>query len=106
MDWSYLSKFVLGIIRGGLFWYILIKNGYRYDSNCYSVFSYKFAILTLIALLFFYTTFLLHLHSPYTDQMVDLDTCHISLFLKSLCSSCKVENHCSGITSTLMRPES
>ena len=33
MDWIYLSKFVFGTIRGGIF--------YRYGLSCYSTFSYK-----------------------------------------------------------------
>ena len=83
----------------------MIKNGYRYGSNCYSAFFYKFPIHSLIASFFFYTPFLLHLHPPRTDQMVGVNTCPISTLLKSSCSSCKAENHCSGITSTLMRWE-
>ena len=59
MDWGYLNKFVLGTIREGLFYYILIKNGYKSDSNYYSVFSYKFLIPSTIAS-FFYTLFLFH----------------------------------------------
>ena len=35
-----------------------------------------------------------------------LETCPISIFLKSSGSSCKAENHCSGIISTLMQLES
>ena len=38
-DWIYLSKFVLGTIRGGQFLYISIENGYRYNFDCYSAFS-------------------------------------------------------------------
>ena len=44
MDWSYLSKFVLDTVRGGMFSYILIENYYKYGSNCYSAFSYIFLI--------------------------------------------------------------
>ena len=44
MDWSYLSKFVLGTIWWGMFSYILVENGYKHGSNCYSAFSYKFLI--------------------------------------------------------------
>ena len=43
-NWSYLSKLVLGVIRVGMFLYILIENGYIYGLNCYSTFSYKFPI--------------------------------------------------------------
>ena len=106
MDRNYLSKFILGTIRGGMFWYILIENDYRYGSNYYNVFSYKFPISLTIASFFFYTSFLFHPYPPHASQMVGVDTCPISTFLKSLGSSYKAENHCSGITSTLMRPES
>ena len=50
MDWGYLNKFVLGTIRGGLFFYILIKNGYKSDSNYYNA--------------FFYTLFFFHPYPP------------------------------------------
>ena len=105
MSWSYLSKFVLGTIRGSLFQYILIENCYKYGSSCYSAFSYKFPISSLIAS-FFYTLFCFHLHPPRAGQMVHLDTCPIRPFLKSLGSSYKARSHCSDITSTLMQSES
>ena len=41
-DWSYLNKLVLGVIRGDMFPYILIKDGYTYGSNYYRAFPYKF----------------------------------------------------------------
>ena len=44
MDWSYLSKFVLDTVRGGIFSYLLIENDYEHGSNYYSAFSYKFLI--------------------------------------------------------------
>ena len=53
MDWIYLSKFILSTIQGSLFYDILIENGYRYGSSCYSAFSYKFPIPNLIASFFF-----------------------------------------------------
>ena len=37
---------------------------------------------------------------------VGVDTCLICTFHQSSCNSCKAETHCSGITSTLMQPES
>ena len=61
---------------------------------------------SLIALFPLYTLFPFHLYPSRADQMIGVNTCLISTFLKSLCSSCKVENYCSGITSTLMRQES
>ena len=50
------------------------------------------------------SSFILTLHVQ--ARWLVLDTCPISTFLKFLGSSCKAKNHCSGITSTLMRPES
>ena len=44
MDWSYLSKFILDTVRGGMFSYLLIENDYEHGSNYYSAFSYKFLI--------------------------------------------------------------
>ena len=106
MDWVYLNKFVLGSIRGGLFQYILIENSYRYGLNCYSAFSYKFPILILRVSIPFYTIFTSHLHPPHADQIIGVGSYPINTFLKSLGSSCKAGNHCSGITFSLMRPES
>ena len=61
---------------------------------------------SLIASFLFYTLFYFHLHPSRADQMVGLDTCPITTFLKSLGSSYKAESHYSGITSILMQPES
>ena len=105
-----LKKIVFGTVRGDQFIYIYI---YIYISsliidtilNCYSVFLLISWSLSLIASFSFYTLFSFHLYFPRADQIVGVDTCPISIFLKSLCSSCKAENHCSGITSTLMRSE-
>ena len=55
---------------------------------------------------FFYTFFSFHLYPSRAGPMVSLDTYPISSFLKSLGSSCKAENYCSGIISTLMQLES
>ena len=60
--------------------------------------------LSLIPSFFFYILFLFYLFPPRASQMVGVDTCPISTFLKSLCSRCKAENHCLGITSILIRP--
>ena len=61
--------------------------------------------LSLIASVFFYTLSTFRLNPPRAGQMVGVNTCLINTFLKSLRSSCKAENHCSGITSTLMQPK-
>ena len=55
---------------------------------------------------YFILSFPLHLCPPHVAQVVGLDPCHINIFMKSLGSSCKAENYCSSITSSLMRPES
>ena len=41
----YLSKFILGTIRGGQILYISIENGYRYNFDCYNAFSLNSPIL-------------------------------------------------------------
>ena len=72
--------------------------------DCYNVFLLV-SRSPLIDSFFFYTIFPFHLYPPRAGQIFGVDTCLISTFLKSLYSSCKVENHCSGIISTLMRLE-
>ena len=72
-------------------------------------FSVQLQILFLFVTVFlfpFYT--LLYFRSYFTRacQRVGVDTCPICTFHQSLCSSCKAETHCSGITSTLIRLES
>ena len=78
-----------------------------------SVLIYCFSVQLQILFLFvpvflfpFYT--LLYSRSYFTRayQRVGVDTCPICTFHQSLCSSCKVETHCSSITFTLMRLES
>ena len=106
VDWIYLRKIVLDTVRGDRFLYISLEVSYKYSSNCYSV---SFSILRSLSLrvsLLFYTIFPFHLYPPRADQIIGVDLCPISTFLKSLGSSCKAENYCSGITSSLMQPES
>ena len=55
---------------------------------------------------YFIPSFSFHLCPPCVDQIVSVDPCHFSTFLKSLGSSCKAENYCLSITFSLMRPES
>ena len=104
-----LKNIVINTVWGDQFLYTSHKFDYKFGFWLLQCFSLDFSnprSLSLIAFFLFYTTFLFHLHPPRTDQMVSVDTCPISIFLKSLCNSCKVENYCSGITSTLMRLES
>ena len=37
INWIYLRKFVLGIVQGDQFLYILLEVGYRYSFDCYSI---------------------------------------------------------------------
>ena len=73
--------------------------------DCYNVFLLVSQSPPLIASFSFYTFFLYHFYLSRVGQMVGVDTCPISTFLKSLCSSCKAENYCSDIISTLIRLE-
>ena len=60
-----LNKFILGLVRGGKFWYILIGNSYKYNLDCYSALFYNYLItvhegsLTLYSS--FWTILILHL---------------------------------------------
>ena len=70
-------------------------------------FSYKFSSSPVLVFLFpFYT--LIHSRSYFTRVYwrVGVDNCPIYTFQQSPCSRCKAETHCSGVTFTLMRPES
>ena len=106
VDWIYLKKIDVGTVRGDHFLCILLEVGYKYSSNCYSISFLILRSFSLRAFLLFYTTFPFHLYPPHADQIVGVDPYPISTFLKSLGSSYKVENYCSGITSSLMRLES
>ena len=44
VDQSYLSKLVLGLVRGGMFLYMLMEDGYINGSSYEITFSYKFRI--------------------------------------------------------------
>jgi len=74
--------------------------------DCYSISFLIFRSPCLIASSFFYTVSPSHLRFPHACPMVGVDTCSISPSQKSSCSSCKTNNHCSDITSTLMWLES
>ena len=75
--------------------------------DCYSVFLLISRSPTLRVFLPLYTIFSFHdLHLPHADQIVGVDLCPISTFLKSLSSNYKAKSYCSGITSSSMRSES
>ena len=59
--------------------------------DCYNVSLFIFRSSSPTASFSFYTLFSSHLYSPHAGQMVGVDTCFISTFHKSSCSSCKVE---------------
>ena len=108
IDWFELKKIVLGEVWGNQFIYIYIYISSLITNSvldCYNVFLLVSRSPSLIDSFFFYTIFPFHLYPPHVGQIFGVDTCLISTFLKSLYSSCKVENHCSGIISTLMRLE-
>ena len=106
IDWLYIMKIVLGTIREDQFLNIILEVDYKYLSYCYNVSLLILRFLSLKISLLFYTIFPFHLYPPHADQIVGIDSCPISTFLKSLGSSYKAENYCSGITSSLMQPES
>ena len=105
-DWFCLKKIVLGTIWGDQSLYILLEVGYKYSFDYYSVSLLILWSPSLKVSLPFYTIFSFHLYPPRTDQIISVDPCPISTFLKSLGSSCKAENYYSGIISSLMQPES
>ena len=88
IDQFNLTKIIRGTIRGDQFLYI--------DSRSLLSLPSPYFILSLC----------LHLCPPRVGQIVGIDSYHINTFLKSLESSCKAKNYCSGITSSLMQPES
>ena len=116
----YPNKIVLGTIRGDVFLYIYIyisfslslslslsfEFDYKSSSCFYSVFPLISRSPFLSVFFLFYTVFLLS--SPPS-------TCRPRFLCRSMSyqhlpyvfeSSCKAENYCLSITSTLMRPES
>ena len=95
INWFKLKKIVFSTVRRDQFFYISFKFDYKVISWWLQFFSLSFSIpfshcplLPLYSLPFY-------LYPPRANQMVGFDPCPISTFLKSLCSSCKAENHCS-----------
>ena len=106
LDRFMLKKIILGTVWGDQFLYISFKFDYKVSFWLLQCFSLDFRSSILLAPPSFipFSLFISTLHVQ--AKLVDLDTCPISPFLKSLGSSCKAEGYCSGITSTLMQPES
>ena len=101
-----LKKIVLDKVWGDCSYILLLDLITSLVPDCYSVSPFFFLSLSPISSSFFYTLLFFHLCSPRACQMVDVDTCPISTFHKSSCSSCNGDNHCSCITSILIGPES
>ena len=89
VDWIYLRKFVIGPVRGDQFLYVLLEIGYKYSFDCYCVSFFVLCSPSLRVPPPFYIIFTFHLHPPRADQIVNIDPCPISTFLKSLSSCCK-----------------
>ena len=56
VNWIYLSKIVLSLVREDQFLYILLEVGYKYNFDCYSVSSFILRSLSLRVSLLIYTT--------------------------------------------------
>ena len=100
IDWFYLNKIVIDTIQENQFLYVSLE---FVATVFFSSFSDPFPLGFSF---YFILSSFLHLYPLRVDQIAGVDSCSISTFLKSLRSSCKVENYCLGITSSLMRPES
>ena len=106
IDQFYLKKIVLSTIQGDQFLYIFLEFDYKYSSCCYSLFFLIPDPPLLGPSLCFITSSSFHIYPPCVDQIAGVDHCPINTFLKYLGSSCKTENYCSSITSSLMWPKS
>ena len=102
----YLKKIVLKIVQIDQFLYISL-NLVTNIVLIATVFHFQIYDLFLSRPPFYFIpTFHFHLHPSRAYQIVGVDLCPISIFLKSLGSSCKTKNYCSDITSSLMGLES
>ena len=102
-----LNKFVLGTIRRGQFFYKSIEKGYRFNFDCYSVFSLNFLIFFFQGLhsnLYYLYLLIFTLHMD--NRLLHVDLCPINTLLKSLGVAVRLNKYCSKITSSLMRLES
>ena len=105
LDRFMVKKIVLGTVRGDQFLYLSFRFDYKVSSKSLQCYSLHFPIPLSLSPFFFYTLSTFHLHVPCACQMVGVDIFPINLSPKSSCSSCKAENYCLGIISTLMRLE-
>ena len=84
VDWIYLSKIVLDTVRGDQFLYILLEVGYKYSFDCYSV-SFLIPQSPSSGSSFYFILFSSFPFYPScVRQIVGIDPCPISTFLKSL----------------------
>ena len=67
-----------------VFIYIVLEFDYKSNSCFYSVFLLISWFSFLRVFFPFYTIFFFHLHPPHVDQVIGVDPCPISTFLKSL----------------------
>ena len=82
INWFYLEKIVLGPIRGDQFLYIFLLN--LITSLVPVVIVFFPQSLSLRSCFPFILSSFFHLHPPHVDQVVGIDPCPISTFLKSL----------------------
>ena len=93
INWFYSKKIILGLIRGDVFLYIslfylitspiFVAIVFFYSSSDPSSSGYSF---------YFILSSFLHLHPPLVDQIVGVNSCPISTFLKSLGVAVKLKN--------------
>ena len=88
-----LSKFAIGTVREGQFLYKLIVQVTNTILIATVLSLFIFQSPSLIASFLSYTIFPFHLYSPRVGQMVGVDTCPISTFLKSLGVAVRLKNN-------------
>ena len=100
IDWFYLNKIVIDTIQENQFLYVSLEFvATVFFSSFSDPFPLGFSFYFILSSSF-------HPYPLRVDQIADVDSCSISTFLKSLGSSCKIENYCLDITSSLMWSES
>ena len=92
INWFNLKKIVLSTVRGDQFLYIDSQVRLQVQFLIVTVFPSQFLDPSLsLPSSYFILSLPFHICLPRVDQSVGVDPCHISTFLKSLESSCKVE---------------
>ena len=67
IDWLYLMKIIIGIVRGAQLLYIILEVGYKYNSYCYNNSLLILRSTPLRVFFLFYTILLIHLYLPHVD---------------------------------------